>query len=348
MLPQQIRRRPWSGPVYGLLVWAGFELCLAPVLGLKQAKKPRPVERAALAADHLLYGLVLSEIRARPQESARRRHRASGRASTAPCRASGSGPTCFRLAEELGLDGFVANDERGVVLEVEGDAAAVERFLERLPREAPPLATVEAVRARARSRSPASAGFRIVESARGGAPRALVSPDTATCDDCLAELLDPADRRYRYPFINCTNCGPRFTIVRGVPYDRPLTTMAGFTMCAACRAEYDDPRDRRFHAQPNACPECGPRCGWSTRTGRAGRRRERSRSRAAAALRAGRDPRGQGHRRLPPRLPRRRRARGRRAAGAQAPRGPAVRADGAPTSTPRGRSSSSARRTRRC
>ncbi|MDP8967361.1 MAG: carbamoyltransferase HypF, partial [Actinomycetota bacterium] len=101
-------------------------------------------------------------------------------------------------------------------------------------------------------------GFEIVASARGGAASAPVTPDSATCDDCLAELADPADRRHRYPFLNCTNCGPRFTIVRAIPYDRPLTTMAGFEMCDACRAEYEDPRDRRFHAQPNACPVCGP------------------------------------------------------------------------------------------
>jgi hydrogenase maturation protein HypF len=166
-------------------------------------------------------------------------------------------PYVFRLAEELGLGGFVANDERGVVLEVEGDRAAVERFLERLPREAPALAAVE--RVGAEPVTPLGvAGFRIVPSAGGGAPDALVSPDSALCSACLAELFDPADRRYRYPFVNCTDCGPRFTIVRGVPYDRPRTTMAGFAMCAACRAEYEDPRDRRFHAQPNACPDCGP------------------------------------------------------------------------------------------
>jgi len=167
-------------------------------------------------------------------------------------------PYVFRLAEELGLDGFVANDERGVVLEVEGEPAAVAAFVERLPRDAPALATVERVSAEAVPTVAGPGGFAIVESASGGVPAALVSPDTATCDACLAELRDPADRRHRYPFINCTDCGPRFTIVRGVPYDRPLTTMAGFAMCDACRAEYDDPRDRRFHAQPNACPACGP------------------------------------------------------------------------------------------
>ena len=102
-------------------------------------------------------------------------------------------------------------------------------------------------------------GFAIRDSPRDGEPRAAVTPDSATCSDCLAELFDPGDRRFRYPFTNCTNCGPRFTIVRDVPYDRPHTTMAGFTMCEACRREYEDPGDRRFHAQPNACPECGPR-----------------------------------------------------------------------------------------
>jgi hydrogenase maturation protein HypF len=166
-------------------------------------------------------------------------------------------PYIHRLAGELALGGFVLNDERGVLLEVEGDEAAVAAFLARLPAEAPPLATVE----RVHSEPLAPAGeeaFAILASARDGEPLAQVSPDSATCDDCLAELFDTADRRHRYPFINCTNCGPRFTIVRGVPYDRPLTTMAGFVMCARCAAEYDDPADRRFHAQPNACPECGP------------------------------------------------------------------------------------------
>ena len=166
-------------------------------------------------------------------------------------------PFVYRLAAELGLAGWVLNDERGVLLEVEGPATAVDCFMRRLPAEAPPLADVERVLPE-RRRAEGGAGFRIVESERAGAPEALVSPDTATCEDCLRELFDPADRRYRYPFINCTNCGPRFTIVRGVPYDRPLTTMSGFEMCPPCRAEYEDPSDRRFHAQPNACPACGP------------------------------------------------------------------------------------------
>ena len=167
-------------------------------------------------------------------------------------------PFVHRLAAELGLAGWVLNDERGVLLEAEGEPAAIDALLERLAGEAPPLATVERI-ATADVPATGAPGFAIVESERHGAASALVSPDTATCDDCLRELFDPADRRHRYPFINCTNCGPRFTIVRGVPYDRPLTTMAGFRMCAACQAEYDDPADRRFHAQPNACADCGPR-----------------------------------------------------------------------------------------
>jgi hydrogenase maturation protein HypF len=166
-------------------------------------------------------------------------------------------PFVHRTAAEHGLAGFVRNDAGGVEIEAEGGAEAVDRFLAALRDQAPPLAVVEAVRA-VDVEPRGDAGFAIAGSA-GGAPSALVTADAATCGDCLAELGDPGDRRFRYPFVNCTNCGPRFTIVRGVPYDRPLTTMAGFAMCRACRAEYDDPSDRRFHAQPNACPACGPR-----------------------------------------------------------------------------------------
>jgi hydrogenase maturation protein HypF len=166
-------------------------------------------------------------------------------------------PHVYRLARELGLGGHVRNDERGVLLEVEGDPETVERFLDRVAGEPPPLATIESVLTEAIA-ARGERDFVIVGSATVAAPSAPVTPDSATCEDCLAELFDPGDRRYRYPFINCTNCGPRFTIVRGVPYDRPLTTMAGFEMCSACRAEYEDPADRRFHAQPNACRDCGP------------------------------------------------------------------------------------------
>jgi hydrogenase maturation protein HypF len=166
-------------------------------------------------------------------------------------------PYVYRLATALSLDGFVLNDSHGVEIEVQGAEDAVARFLRALPSQAPPLARIERVSTEPRPLE-APAGFEIRESPAGGAREAPVSPDTPTCGDCLAELSDPADRRFRYPFINCTNCGPRFTIARGIPYDRPLTTMAGFTMCERCRAEYEDPADRRFHAQPNACPDCGP------------------------------------------------------------------------------------------
>ena len=189
-------------------------------------------------------------------------------------------PFVFRLASELRLAGFVLNDERGVLVEVEGGDSDVDGFLRRLADEAPPLAAIEAVRPRDVAVA-GERGFRIVASPHGGEPAASVSPDTATCDDCLRELFDVEDRRHRYPFVNCTNCGPRFTIVRGVPYDRPLTTMAGFELCPRCRAEYDDPADRRFHAQPNACPECGPTLRLGTQRGDAALRA------AVSALRDG-------------------------------------------------------------
>jgi hydrogenase maturation protein HypF len=166
-------------------------------------------------------------------------------------------PYVHALATRLRLAGRVGNDVAGVFVEIEGAPADVSEFLTRLERDAPPLARVEHVRV---TESPPRglSGFEIALSSAHGARNTLVSADSATCDDCLRELFDPADRRYRYPFVNCTNCGPRFTIVRDVPYDRPLTTMAGFAMCGPCRAEYEDPRDRRFHAQPTCCPDCGP------------------------------------------------------------------------------------------
>ncbi|MDQ6731666.1 MAG: acylphosphatase, partial [Actinomycetota bacterium] len=166
-------------------------------------------------------------------------------------------PHVYRLAHEHALAGFVRNDTRGVELEVEGPAEAIAEFLIALSAQAPPLAVLETVDC-AECAPRGEAGFAILASSAAGRADAPVTPDSATCADCLAELRDPADRRYRYPFINCTNCGPRFTIVRGVPYDRPLTSMAGFAMCDACREEYEDPANRRFHAQPNACPVCGP------------------------------------------------------------------------------------------
>ena len=167
-------------------------------------------------------------------------------------------PFVFRLAHELELGGFVLNDSRGVLIEVEGAPAAADELLARLSSEAPALARVERVSREEVAATGVADGFSILASASDGEADTPVSPDSATCADCLGELFDPSDRRYRYPFVNCTNCGPRFTIVRGVPYDRPLTTMAGFEMCALCRTEYENPADRRFHAQPNACPECGP------------------------------------------------------------------------------------------
>ncbi len=179
-------------------------------------------------------------------------------------------PHVYRLARELDLGGYVLNDDRGVLLEVEGSPVVAERFLGRLVAEKPPLASIERLLPETIPATGAVA-FEILPSVHAGMADALVSPDTATCAECLDELNDPGDRRYRYPFINCTNCGPRFTIATGVPYDRASTTMAGFVMCELCRAEYENPGNRRFHAQPNACPMCGPhaRLLWADGTERA-------------------------------------------------------------------------------
>lgn len=176
-------------------------------------------------------------------------------------------PFVFGLAERLGLGGFVCNTSGTVVIEVEGSPAALDALVEAVIHQAPPLARVASVE---ESAVPlvGEATFRIAESQPVAGEYQPISPDAATCEDCLRELFDPSDRRYRYPFINCTNCGPRFTIIEDVPYDRPLTTMRHFTMCARCRAEYEDPRDRRFHAQPNACPECGPQLWFADAQGR--------------------------------------------------------------------------------
>lgn len=177
-------------------------------------------------------------------------------------------PFVYQSAQRLNLAGWVLNDSQGVTVEVEGEAADLDEFCRVLREEHPPLASLsrfDAVDLPVQGTS----GFLIRHSDTEAAKTAQISPDTFVCPDCLAELFDPRDRRYRYPFINCTNCGPRYTIVTGIPYDRPKTTMAVFPMCPACRAEYEDPASRRFHAQPNACPDCGPRLSLVDREGRA-------------------------------------------------------------------------------
>lgn len=167
-------------------------------------------------------------------------------------------PFVFRLADANGLSGWVRNTPAGVVLEAQGSSRGVEAFLRDLRGSAPPLALISAVRTEEIPPAPEVQGFAILESG-GGRTDIQIAPDCDVCPDCLRELFDPADRRFRYPFINCTNCGPRYTIITGIPYDRPYTTMAGFPLCPDCRAEYENPLDRRFHAQPVACPVCGPR-----------------------------------------------------------------------------------------
>lgn len=206
------------------------------------------------AASEALAGL---ELMGRPRDEAPARTR---------CRYTVSGlvqgvgfrPFAYTLAARLALTGEVTNTGDGVLIEVEGDRLAVDEYGQRLRSDAPPLAMVTAVAAQELPVR-GGTGFTIRPSSGDGPARTLASPDVALCDDCRREMDDPDDRRYRHPFITCTNCGPRYTIIESLPYDRAATTMAGFAMCARCRAEYDDPTDRRFHAQPIACPGCGPR-----------------------------------------------------------------------------------------
>ena len=166
-------------------------------------------------------------------------------------------PFVHGIAGRHALAGFVLNDGDGVLIEVEGSTEALDRFEKDLCDESPPQARIDSLLVHALSvRGERDFSIRRSDVAAGSA---LLPPDLATCDDCLRELFDPADRRFRYPFLNCTQCGPRLTIVESLPYDRERTTMAAFPMCAACRREYEDPRDRRFHAEPTACPDCGPR-----------------------------------------------------------------------------------------
>ena len=181
-------------------------------------------------------------------------------------------PFVHRIASELGLAGFVGNDSGAVFLEVQGAPARVAEFGRRLRAEAPPLAQISTIRIVDVTALDVGADtereFRIVASQTASGAKTPIPPDIAVCEDCVAELFNPHDRRYRHPFVTCTNCGPRFTIIRELPYDRPGTTMSAFAMCERCAAEYHDPANRRFHAQPIACPDCGPSLWFSSHAGR--------------------------------------------------------------------------------
>jgi hydrogenase maturation protein HypF len=195
-------------------------------------------------------------------------------------------PFVYRLANDLGLVGWVSNSPQGVQIEIEGPSEKLETFIRRLEREKPPCARIES-----RQAFPVVPGgdisFAIRESERSGEKTAVVLPDIAICPDCLKEIFDPDNRRYRYPFTNCTNCGPRYSIIESLPYDRPSTTMKIFSMCDECRREYADPGDRRFHAQPNACHVCGPYLElWSAR-GEVMARHDDALRQACDAIRAG-------------------------------------------------------------
>jgi hydrogenase maturation protein HypF len=218
-------------------------------------------------------------------------------------------PFVYRLASDLNLQGWVLNSSEGVFIEAQGERNLLENFLLRLEAEKPGPSFIQSLEFS--YLDPALfTGFDIRPSNSHGPRNTLVLPDIATCPDCLAEIFDPANRRYFYPFTNCTHCGPRFSILQSLPYDRANTSMARFDMCPRCRAEYEEPRDRRFHAQPNACPECGPHIElWDPRgkvlAGRPGQRGGRRRGRLADLRRRLRRRQS----RRPPRRAVRRRAR---------------------------------------
>src|ERR1700756_3093349 len=175
-------------------------------------------------------------------------------------------PFVYTTASALGLSGCVRNNSSGAIIEVEGEPSDIDDFLHRLGAVPPPMAIIESI---ATDAIPVigGTGFAIADTSRSAGGRTLASPDVAMCAECAAELRDPANRRYRHPFVNCTNCGPRFTIIGSLPYDRATTTMAAFPMCAECALEYADPADRRFHAQPVCCPACGPQLRYLTAGG---------------------------------------------------------------------------------
>lgn len=198
-------------------------------------------------------------------------------------------PFVHRLATSLSLDGTVGNDSDGVIIEVSGLPADLDEFERGLVERTPPLAVVESItRERPGPPGPTPSGFRIIASAEGDAEHITsLPPDTAVCNQCLAEMNDPTDRRHLYPFVTCTECGPRFTITTSLPYDRPNTTMAGFPLCAACLAEYEDPADRRYHAQPLACPTCGPQLLLADQKGRVSHRGDDARRAGQRLLQQG-------------------------------------------------------------
>jgi hydrogenase maturation protein HypF len=166
-------------------------------------------------------------------------------------------PYIFRLANRLQLSGFVNNNSAGVFIEIEGNQDTAQKFINTLKFQPPPLAQITRIDVR-EIPNQGQSQFQIQKSKAFQQKNTLISPDISTCDDCKSEFLNPNDRRFLYPFINCTNCGPRYTIIFDIPYDRPKTSMSTFKMCKYCQKEYDDPLNRRFHAQPNACQECGP------------------------------------------------------------------------------------------